>query len=95
MRSRDAMPVRLPNGETATFEQMQSYGETLQRFIREQEAALPSISDVQRHNQIIDYLQLLADAYNQQLRVYKDAESHRQRVLLLSLVRYVGGGPGA
>tara|TARA_B100001540_G_scaffold271058_3_gene254628 strand:+ start:2250 stop:2525 length:276 start_codon:yes stop_codon:yes gene_type:complete len=86
-----SISVQLPDGRTATFADMQSYGEILQQFIREQEQALPAVQDVSRHNEIIDYLQLLADAYNQQLRVFKAEESRRQRMFQLSLMRFVGG----
>ena len=89
MQSTEAVPVRMPDGESATFEEMQAFGETLQQFIRAQEAALADVQDTQRHNDIIDYLQLLADSYNEQLRVFKAAENRRQHVLLLSVIHFV------
>jgi hypothetical protein len=83
--------VELPNGREATLEQMQIYGRILQNFIREQEAALPQLKDTTRHNQIIDYLRLLADGYNEQLGLYKAAEAQRQQELLVAMIRVVGG----
>jgi len=70
--------VQLPNGREATSEEMQSYGQALQNFIHQQEALLPQIKDTRRHNQIIDYLQLLSDSYNEQLGLYKAVEARRQ-----------------
>jgi len=80
--------VRLPNGREATFEEMQSYGQALQNFIRHQEALLPRIKDTRHHNQIIDYLRLLADGYNEQLALYKAAEAQRQQELLAVIIRF-------
>ena len=91
MQSTHSLKIQLPRGETSTFDEMQSYGQTLQQFIREQEATLADIQDTQLHNQIVDYLHLLADNYNQQLRVFKETEKRRQRILLLSVMRYADG----
>ena len=46
------------------FDEMPDYGQVMQNFIRDQEEQLPHVSDSRRHNQIIDYLQNLADAYS-------------------------------
>jgi hypothetical protein len=81
------MAVNLPNGSEATFEEMQAYGQTLQTFIREQEAALPQVTDTRRHNQIIDYLRLLAEGYNAQLRLFRAAQAQRQKALLVAVIR--------
>ena len=83
--------VRLPNGREATFDEMHSYGQIMQDFIRDQEAKLPQVKDTRRHNQIIDYLQTLADGYNEQLCLYKAAEAQRQQELLGIIIRFVGG----
>jgi len=88
--SSGSISVELPNGREATLEEMHVYGRTLQYFIREQEAALPLLKDTIRHNQIIDYLRLLADGYNEQLRLYKTADTQRQQ-LLVAMIRIVGG----
>ena len=50
------LTINLPHGDVASYEEMQAYGEILQRFIREQEAALEQVKDITRHNQIVDYL---------------------------------------
>ncbi len=91
MASSNPTLIQLPRGETASFEDMQAYGETLQGFIRDQEAALSDLQDVQRHNEIVDYLNLLANGYNEQLRLFKEAETRRRTQMLLSLMRFVGG----
>ena len=83
--------VRQPNGGEATYEEMQSYGQIMQGFIRDQEAKLPQVKDTRRHNQIIDYLQTLADGYNEQLGLYKDAEAQREQKLLVTMIRFLGG----
>ncbi|MCB1706473.1 MAG: hypothetical protein KDI17_16520 [Halioglobus sp.] len=86
------LTINLPHGDVATYEEMQAYGDILQRFIREQEAALEQVKDITRHNQIVDYLRLLARSYNEQLRLYKAAEAKRQRETLIVLLK-IGGNP--
>lgn len=87
------LAINLPHGEIASFEEMQAYGQTLQQFILEQEAALTQVTDTHWHNQVVDYLRLLASAYNEQLRHYKAAEARRQREVLFVMLR-VGGDSG-
>lgn len=82
--------IELPDGRTASYEVMQAYGEALQDFVRQQEATLASIESTQHYNQAVDFLQQLADGYNEQLRRYKMAESERERQFLL-LIGMVGG----
>jgi hypothetical protein len=89
--SSSSIVFTLPNGREATLEEMQTYRRILQNFIREQEAALPQQKDTVLHNRIIDYLQLLADGYNEQLGLYKAAEAQRQQALLVAMIRIVGG----
>lgn len=84
------LSIHLPRGEHASFEEMQAYGSTLQSFICTQEALLDDIEDVEHHNDTVDYLQSLANSYNEQLRVYKVAEAKRQRDTLSALLRVVG-----
>ena len=91
MTSPNPILIQLPRGDTATFEDMEAYGQTLQAFIRQQEEQLPDERDVTRHNEIVDYLNLLASGYNEQLRLFKEAEARRRSTMLLSLMRYVGG----
>jgi hypothetical protein len=85
------LAVKLPNGREATYEDMQIYGQIMQDFIRDQEALLPQVKDTRRHNQIIDYLQTLADGYNEQLGIYSAAEAQRQQELLVVMLRFIGG----
>jgi hypothetical protein len=85
------LAVKLPNGREATYEDMQIYGQIMQGFIRDQEAVLPQVKDTRRHNQIIDYLQTLADGYNEQLGLYNAAEACRQQEVLIALIRIAGG----
>jgi hypothetical protein len=88
-----AVPLafKLPNGLEATFKEMQIYGQIMQGFICDQEAVLPQVKDTRRHNQIIDYLQTLADGYNEQLGLYKAADACRQQQGLIALIRIAGG----
>lgn len=83
MTSSDTHAVTLPDGRNASYEDMQQYGETLQAFIREQEVKLADIEDARRHNEIIDYLQMLADGYNEQLRLFKAARAQRQSAVVI------------
>ncbi|MGI9294696.1 MAG: hypothetical protein ACR2PS_12000 [Pseudomonadales bacterium] len=78
--------VNLPDGEQATYKEMQIYGRMLQTYIRRQEDALPLVNDASRHNQIVEYLVLLADAYNEQLGHYKASEIRRQQALVLAMM---------
>jgi hypothetical protein len=89
----DVRTIKLPNGQEATFEEMQCYGEILQEFIRGQEARLVHVTDTNRHNQIIDYLQTLADAYNEQLGIFRSVEAQRQGKQLVALIHFVEGHP--
>jgi hypothetical protein len=84
------LAVTLPNGREATIEEMRAYGHVLQKFIVEQEAGLPQVKDSVHHNQIIDYLRLLANSYNEQLRLFKFAETQRQRELLVTMLQITG-----
>lgn len=83
--------IKLPDGSKATVQEMHDYGKVLQAFIRDQEGKLAQVEDTLRHNEIIDYLQTLADAYNEQLAIYKAAEIQRQQALLVAMTRVVGG----
>jgi hypothetical protein len=85
--------IQLPDGRMASFEEMQAYGQTLQQFIFEQEAVLPQVTDTTRHNNVVEYLRLLASSYNEQLRLYKAAEAQRQREILVITLRF-GGDQG-
>jgi hypothetical protein len=89
--SSSPIAVTLPNGREATFDEMQSYRQILLGFIRDQEALLPQVEDSRRHNEIIDYLRILADGYNEQLGLFKAAEAQRQQQLLVAMIRVVGG----
>lgn len=86
-----SIAVTLPDGRETTFDEMQRYQQIVQDFIRDQEALLPQIKDTRRHNEIIDYLRMLAASYNEQLGVYKAAEALRKQRLLVAMMRIVGG----
>lgn len=81
--------LSMPDGSSATFEEMETFGKTLQRFICETESGLPKIRDDRKHDRIVDYLNLLADSYNEQLKRFRIAERKRheriQMVFLLAL----------
>ena len=85
--SNSTISVKMPRGEHASFEEMQNYGSVLQSFIYEQELMLEEIPDTQQHNDTVDYLHSLANSYNEQLRIYKEAESQRQRSLIAALMQ--------
>ena len=78
--------LEIPDGRHASLEQMQTFGTTLQRFVRAQEASLARVDDPHRHNQIVDYLELLADAYNTQLKVFRETEAARHQTLAAMLL---------
>ena len=87
--SANPLSVHMPRGEQASFEEMQKYGSILQSFINSQEALLEDIEDVKHHNDTVDYLQSLANGYNEQLRMYKEAEAQRQRNTLSAIMRSI------
>ena len=88
--SSGSLAITLPDGREASFEEMQAYGNIMREFIRDQEAQLPQVEDIHRHNEIIDYLQLLATAYNKQLRIYKAREEPKQRQFMIVLMQAGG-----
>ena len=79
--------IRMPDGAKASFAQMQSYASVLQGFITEQESKLDDIKDIKQHNEIVDYLQTLANSFNQQLHVYKAKDAQQQREMMRELMR--------
>ena len=80
------LKLELPRGETASFEEMQRYGQAIQAFVQETESTLHSIENPKQYNEIVDYLNLLADSYNAQLRAYKIAEKERLRLYMMNLM---------
>lgn len=74
----DSLAVQIPDGRTATFEIMRDYGRAAQQFVRDTEAALAEVADAGQHNRIVDYLHVVADAYNDQLRIFRASEQERQ-----------------
>jgi len=82
----NSLSITLSRGETASFEEMQAYGSVLQSFICCQETQLEETKDVRRYNDTIDYLQSLANGYNEQLCVYKQMEASRQQKLMTALM---------
>ena len=79
--------IRMPHGAEASFAEMKSYGNVLQTFITEQEANLDDIEDARNHDAIVEYLQSLANSYNEQLHIYKAKEAHQQRKVMYELMR--------
>ena len=80
------MPLQMPDGRVASFEQMQVYGAVLQQFVREQEVQLSQCKDARHHNQVVDYLEQLAAAYNGQLHLFKSTQKERYREMLAFLI---------
>jgi hypothetical protein len=85
--SSGSLAVTLPDGREASFEEMQTYGNILQGFIRDQEAQLQQVENTRRHNETVEYLQLLATVYNKQLRIYKAREAQTQRQFMIVLMQ--------
>jgi len=79
-------PLQLPDGAHADLEEMSTFGRTLQKFIAQQEQLLDEIVDIDHHNEIIDFLNVLADTYNEQLTLFKEAEGERQERLFEAMV---------
>lgn len=84
----DGAAVEIPDGRTASFADMRRYGQVIQQFVRDTEARLPLTADTLEHNRIVDFLHALADAYNQQLRIFRESEQQRvqefqQQLILL------------
>jgi len=73
----DGAAVEIPDGRTASFADMRRYGQVIQQFVRDTEARLPLTADTLEHNRIVDFLHALADAYNQQLRIFRESEQQR------------------
>lgn len=80
--------ISIPRGQEASFEEMQSCGNILQTFIRDQELQLQHLDDTKRHNEIIDFLQSLANGYNEELQVFKKKEKENQRQLIVAVMQF-------
>ena len=78
--------IKLPRGDQASFEEMQAYGNALQAFICHQEEKLEHSDKTKDHNSTIDYLHSLADGYNTQLHLFKEAEARRQQGIIKALI---------
>ena len=85
----NAPPLQIPDGRCADREEMSVFGETLKNFVLLQENALDEVTSLSLHNQIVDFLNVLADAYNEQLVLFNEAEQLRQHQLLADLSRIV------
>lgn len=79
--------LQIPDGRYADVRDMEEFGKTLQSFIQQQEAALDQVSDDAHHNEIVDFLELLAHSYNEQLHIFKRMEIERQRQLLAEIMQ--------
>ena len=87
--SQESIQNHIYNG--MVFDEMPDYGQIMQNFINDQEEQLPHAIDSSRHNQIIDYLQKLAEGYSYELCLYRSAEPRRQHEMLVAMTRVVGG----
>jgi hypothetical protein len=72
------LAINLPDGQEASFKELQAYGNNLQDFIRTQEARLPPVEEMRRN---------LTSLYNNQLRIYKAQEAQKQRQFMLGLIQ--------
>lgn len=57
--------------------------------MHQQEQALDDVASLTLHNQIVDFLNVLADAYNEQLVIFREAEQLRQQELVATLTHLV------
>jgi len=73
----DGVALEIPDGRSASAEDMRRYGQALQQFVRNTEARLPAVADATEHNRMVDYLHTLADEYNRQLRIFREIEQQR------------------
>jgi len=89
----NAPPLQIPDGKCADINEMESFGNILQDFIQQQEAALAAVSSIERHNQFVDYLNVLADCYNEQLRIFKETELVRRQQLHAAMVKVTMQSP--
>ena len=80
-------PLQIPDGRYASLEEMATFGSVLQDFVQKQEALLPEIDSSARHNQIVDFLTELANCYNEQLSIFKDAELSRSQRWLTEIMQ--------
>ncbi len=83
----DALALQIPDGRHADQAEMLAYGRVLRDFVRQQEASLPEIESAARHNQVVDFLNELATSYNQQLRLFHDADLQRRQQLLAAILQ--------
>ena len=73
----NAPPLQIPDGRYAAPEDMAAFGDTLRKFVRQQEALLPEIASTPRFNQIVEFLGELESCYNEQLEIFNNVASTR------------------
>lgn len=83
----NAPPLQIPDGRYAGLRDMEEFGNTLQRFIQEQEATLDQVCDDARHNEIVDFMEVLALSYNEQLAIFKKMEIQRRQQLFAEITQ--------
>ena len=79
----DGKAVAIPDGRTATPDEMRSCSRRLQQYVRETEARLTEITDAREHDRIVDFLRSVANAYNMQLRIFRAADEERRNTARL------------
>lgn len=89
----DVPPLQIPDGAHADLEEMATCARTLQKFIARQEQLLDEIVNIEHHNEIIDFLNVLADAYNEQLALFKEAECERREKLFEAMITLATSEP--
>jgi type II secretory pathway predicted ATPase ExeA len=82
----DAHALQIPDGRNADLAEMLAYGRVLRDFVQQQEALLPEITSAARHNQVVDFLNELANSYNEQLRLFHNADLQRRQQLLATIL---------
>lgn len=85
----DVPPLQIPDGRHADRDEMDAFGETLRKFVWHQESVLDDIASTAYHNEVVDFLNVLANAYNDQLKVFHQAEHERHLRWLDEMTRVV------
>ena len=80
-----ATGVHIPDGRTATQQEMVAAGRTVQKFINRTEARLPNIKSKKERDDMVIYLDSLSSTYNTQIERYQSREHHSSLLGLMGL----------
>ena len=80
-----ATGVHIPDGRTATRQEMVAAGRAIQKFINKTEARLPNIKSHKEHNDMVVYLESLTNTYNAQIEHYRMRTRHSSLLGVMGL----------